>query len=113
MSRITTHILDTSLGQPAAGVAVTLSRQTDDGDWEPLGSDRTNDDGRATGLLSGPIPGPGNYRLSFRVAEHFHRSQRATFFPVVEIVFSVEDVGQHFHVPLLLSPFGYSTYRGS
>lgn len=113
MSGITTHILDTALGQPAAGVSVTLSRQVDDGDWEQLGSGRSNADGRVTNLLPGAAPGTGSYRLSFEVAEYFQASGRATFYPIVVIVFSVEDAEEHYHVPLLLSPFGYSTYRGS
>ncbi len=113
MSGITTHILDIALGRPAAGVAVVLSRQSENGDWAEVGTGRTNDDGRVADLLSAPIPGSGSYRLRFEVAEYFQRSERASFYPFVELVFSVEDVGQHYHVPLLLSPFGYSTYRGS
>lgn len=112
MSAITTHILDTSLGKPAAGVRVELHRRAE-GDWIPAGTGSTNDDGRAKELMGGAPLSAGTWRLTFHVAEHFARTGRAAFFPFVQIVFEVRDAGQHYHVPLLLNPFGYSTYRGS
>jgi 5-hydroxyisourate hydrolase len=110
---ISTHILDTSRGRPAAGVAVTLERR--DGDhWRTVTNAKTNDDGRVGALLpDAALPEPGSYRLRFDVAEYFLRHGGAAFFPVVEITFAIAEPGGHYHVPLLLSPFGYSTYRGS
>jgi 5-hydroxyisourate hydrolase len=113
MSGITTHILDTSLGKPAVGVSVTLSRKADGGEWQTVGSGHTNADGRVTDLLPGATPESGTYSFRFEVAEYFQKSGRAAFYPLVEIAFSVENPEEHYHVPLLLSPFGYSTYRGS
>lgn len=112
MAAITTHILDTSLGKPAAAVRVELHRQAG-GEWIAAGSGSTNDDGRAKELMGGEALSVGIWRLTFHVAEHFARTGRAAFFPFVQIVFEVGDAGQHYHVPLLLNPFGYSTYRGS
>jgi len=112
MAAITTHILDTSLGKPAAGVRVELHRNSD-GEWITVGAGSTNDDGRAKELMGGAALSAGTWRLTFRVAEYFARTGRAAFFPSVQIVFEVRDAGQHYHVPLLLNPFGYSTYRGS
>lgn len=111
-SPITTHVLDISLGKPAAGVAVTLARMSD-GVFSDLASGRTNDDGRVAELLPVGSLVRGTYRISFAVAPYFQASGRSAFYPHVEIVFSVQDPAEHFHVPLLLSPFGYSTYRGS
>ncbi len=114
MSTITTHVLDTSLGRPAAGLAVALSVQGSDGSWKELGRGMTDSDGRARDLFSGDGGlQPGIYRLSFETGSYFRARNLATFFPRVEITFAVTDAKQHYHVPLLLSPFGYSTYRGS
>jgi len=113
MSAITTHVLDTSVGKPAAGVAVTLEKQ-EGGGWKTLASGATNADGRAAELLpSGATLAPGTYRLHFDAAAYFRARGVESFYPHVEIVFQVKDAAQHYHVPLLLSPFGYSTYRGS
>ncbi|HEX8617165.1 MAG TPA: hydroxyisourate hydrolase [Thermoanaerobaculia bacterium] len=103
MAGITTHVLDTAQGRPAAGVAVTLSR----GD-ETLFAGTTDADGRARALEPERVQ-PGVYRIVFDTGAYNPRG----FFPSVSIVFTIEDVAQHYHVPLLLSPFGYSTYRGS
>ena len=108
MSRITTHILDTSLGKPARNVAVTLTNFED----EVVGRSQTDQDGRVKDLLSTDVQ-TGRYRLSFDVATYFNESGRHSFYPVVHIDFEVDDATQHYHVPLLISPFGYSTYRGS
>ena len=106
MSPITTHVLDTARGVPAAGVPVTLERGPD---WTEVGSGRTGDDGRLAEL--GSPSGPGTYRLRFDTAAYFRGTP--AFFPEVTVQFTVERADEHFHVPLLLSPFGYSTYRGS
>ncbi len=113
MSAITTHVLDTSLGKPAAGVAVTLEKQ-EGGVWKTLASGTTNADGRAAELLpANAALAAGTYRLHFDTAAYFRARGVESFYPHVEIVFIVKDAAQHYHVPLLLSPFGYSTYRGS
>ena len=113
MSGITTHILDVSIGRPAAGVDVRLERRTD-GHWEPIGSQTTDADGRARGLVPDDRSlTAGSYRLVFDVGAYFKNSEVDSFYDEVTIAFNVEDASQHYHVPLLLSPFGYSTYRGS
>lgn len=111
-SPITTHILDVSLGRPAASVAVRLARQ-DGAAFVELASGVTDADGRVTTLLAPGSVERGTYRLSFDVGAYFAASERSTFYPSVDVVFVVEHPDQHHHVPLLLSPFGYSTYRGS
>jgi 5-hydroxyisourate hydrolase len=113
MSPITTHVLDVSRGMPAAGVAVTLECHRD-GDWQMLGQRRTDDDGRVKDLLAdGTQLSPGTYRLTFDTASYFHKSSVEAFYATISIAFVIKDGAQHYHVPLLLSPFGYSTYRGS
>lgn len=109
MSQITTHILDTSLGKPAAGVPVVLYIQHDDY-WDIIAANTTDKNGRITEFAdqNGKLL-PGIYKLKFEVKEYFEED---AFFPFVEVVFTVSK-GEHYHVPLLLSPFGYSTYRGS
>jgi 5-hydroxyisourate hydrolase len=113
-SPITTHILDTALGKPAAGVSVTLSQQAPDQAWETLGRGVTNADGRVTDLLP-PEPRlpSGIYCVHFAVAEYFEGQGQASFYPEVEIRFHLAHPEQHYHIPLLLSPFGFTTYRGS
>lgn len=113
MSPITTHILDISLGRPAEGVAVELDRMGADGAWAPAGRGRTSADGRVGDLLKEVPPAAGRYRLRFEVGAYFERRKIASIYPVVEVVFVVDSAGGHYHIPLLLSPFGYSTYRGS
>ena len=114
MSGITTHILDVSIGKPAEAVAVKLDRQTDNGGWEPIGSQTTDADGRARDLVPEGAPLTSTvHRLTFDVGQYFSANQIVGFYPEVVIVFKVHDPSQHYHVPLLLSPFGYSTYRGS
>jgi 5-hydroxyisourate hydrolase len=108
---ISTHILDTSLGRPAAGVRVTLSREAEGG-FEEVTNAVTDADGRVKPLLV-TIPAAGAYRLHFEVAAYFARRGVEAFFPGVTVDFHVAAIQQHYHVPLLLSPFGYSTYRGS
>jgi 5-hydroxyisourate hydrolase len=109
MSGITTHILDTSLGKPAVGVLVTLSQR----DGTELARAVTDGDGRVRELAPAFTLVAGTYRLSFETAAHFRASGRDAFFERVVLEFVVTDASQHYHVPLLLTPFGYSTYRGS
>ena len=109
---ITTHVLDIARGQPAAGVTVILElRQASE--WVPIGRGTTDEKGRLNSLAEGPVA-PGTYRLIFDVGD-FHRAGglSVAFFPEVQITFNVRDPYEHYHVPLLLSPFGYSTYRGA
>lgn len=113
MSAITTHILDVSAGSPARGVLVTLERQTP-ADWEVIGKGVTDNDGRLQDLLASDVNfSPGIYRLTFDTGNYFAQQEIEGFYPQVTVAFAVLDAAQHFHVPLLLSPFGYSTYRGS
>lgn len=114
MSTISTHVLDTALGRPAPGVRVTLERLGEAGQAVMIGTGSTDDDGRMKNLVEGgALPGAGLYRLTFFVEEYFAAAGREAFYPQVEVTFRVTEATQHYHVPLLLSPFGYSTYRGS
>jgi 5-hydroxyisourate hydrolase len=115
--RLTTHVLDTMHGKPAAGLAVTLFRITGD-DREPVISTKTNSDGRCDApLLSGDTMRPGVYELVFDVAAYFREAGVALedppFLDRIPLRFGLSNAGQHYHVPLLVSPFAYSTYRGS
>ncbi len=113
MSPITTHVLDTSLGRPAAGVAVTLEIETA-GQWRKLASRATNADGRVVDLVPEGRPVErGLYRLCFETGVYFEAQGVLSFHPRIRVEFAIRDPAQHFHVPLLLSPFGYTTYRGS
>ena len=110
VSHVTTHVLDTGAGLPAAGVAVVLYAN-DGGSWAPLARGTTDADGRAKDL--GPEQlAAGKYRLNFATGAYYAQQGTATFFPEVDLVFEVTGA-EHYHVPLLLSPFAYSTYRGS
>jgi 5-hydroxyisourate hydrolase len=109
---ITTHVLDTARGLPAHGVPIVLEHATDDG-WVLVGSATTDADGRARDLVAeGTALVDGRYRLTFDTGQYFRTVGDAAFYPEVVVVFTVAGGGHH-HVPLLLSPFGYSTYRGS
>lgn len=110
VSHVTTHVLDTGNGRPAAGVAVVLF-QHDGGSWHRLAASATDEDGRAKDLGPGQLS-PGRYKLNFATGDYYAAAGTATFFPEVDLVFEVTG-GEHYHVPLLLSPFAYSTYRGS
>ena len=113
MGSISTHVLDVARGRPAARVPVILETAGKDG-GEVLASAVTDDNGRIAALLPGGHElSPGLYRLTFDTSAYFRAQQVEGFFPEVVILFEVRDAGQHYHVPLLLSPFGYSTYRGS
>jgi 5-hydroxyisourate hydrolase len=113
MSPITTHILDTALGRPAQSVSVLLELKKGK-TYTELAKGRTNSDGRLPDLLpSSHILQPGTYRLTFDTDSYFTAAGATSFYPLVQITFTITDPGQHYHVPLLLSPYGYSTYRGS
>ena len=111
MSSITTHVLDTSVGRPAEGLSVRLDVLTDDGSFLTLAERNTNAEGRVLDLLPRGRLEARTYRLTFETASYY--APGTTFFPWVEIVIHVSAPDQHHHVPLLLSPFGYSTYRGT
>lgn len=112
MSPITTHVLDTALGRPAQGIAVTLEQQEGQHTWKSLGQGVTDPDGRIRDLLAGELAA-GVYRITFHTGAYFEARGVDSFYPEVAIVFRIAAPGEHYHVPLLLSPFGYSTYRGS
>jgi 5-hydroxyisourate hydrolase len=111
LSGITTHVLDTARGRPAAGVPVVLERAADSG-WRAVARGTTDADGRAGELLSS-APQAGRYRLTFDTDVYFRAVGETGFYPEVSVTFVVGQGEEHCHVPLLLSPFGYSTYRGS
>lgn len=114
MSAITTHILDTARGRPASGVAIHLERRSPDGGWLSLGRGATDADGRQRSLLSaGEALITGFYRLTFDTGGYYASLGIEGFYPEVSVVFEIRDPAQHYHVPLLLNPYGYSTYRGS
>jgi 5-hydroxyisourate hydrolase len=113
MKRISTHILDLARGKPASDVPVRLEIQEAEGEWRLLQSAQTDQDGRCAQLLSGEDLPPGRYRLVFDTATYFHALEVDGLYPVVEITFQVREGESHFHIPLLLSANGYTTYRGS
>jgi len=113
-SPITTHVLDTALGCPAAGVPIRLYFEESPDRWTILATGITDDDGRITNLL--PVDHqlkPGKYRMRFNTGDYFSHNKVEGFYPVAEVVFIATPNAGHYHIPLLLSPFGYSTYRGS
>lgn len=114
MSTVTTHVLDVSRGRPAAGVELTLAVLGHADKWVRIASAKTDADGRVRQLVPPGKPlEPGTYRLRFETGPYFLGQGEPGFYPHVDVVFSIREAGSHFHVPLLLSPFGYSTYRGS
>lgn len=114
VSPITTHVLDTARGRPAAGIKVRLERLAGEEKWDNLAQGATNQDGRVADLLqAGSKLETGVYRLTFDTRSYFDGLDLKTFYPYVTITFEITEPGQHYHVPLLLSAFGYSTYRGS
>ena len=114
MSQITTHILDIARGMPARNVAITLSRLQDDNSWAEVGSGKTNDDGRIPDLCEqGLVLEAGTYQMHFDTAAYFTAVGDPIFYPWADVVFTIGGDGQHYHIPLLLSPYGHSTYRGS
>ena len=114
IKRISTHVLDLARGKPAPGVPVRLERQESSGIWRPLASAYTDHDGRCAELLPETEElSQGLYRLAFDSASYYAAQKIETLYPVIEISFRVRDGESHFHIPLLLSPNGYTTYRGS
>jgi 5-hydroxyisourate hydrolase len=109
MSTITTHVLDTALGRPASGVPVRLEAIAPP---TTIATATTNEDGRVLDLGPERVDA-GTYRLVFDTASYFEATGQTGFFPEVSLTFTLTDPDQHYHVPLLLSPFAYSTYRGS
>jgi len=107
---ISTHVLDTMRGTPAAGLEVTLHRHEPDGDWKEVAQAETDADGRVRTLTDEKVD-PGEYRLDFDTRPYFERSGLGAFYPSVSVAFTFE--GGHLHVPLLLSAFGYTTYKGT
>jgi hydroxyisourate hydrolase len=113
MTGITTHVLDLARGCPAADIAVTLEFERD-GEWQAIGWGRTDPDGRLRALMpAGAAVESGAYRLIFHTREYFEAGNVAVFYPTVTIAFQTEAGRRHYHVPLLLGPFGYTTYLGT
>jgi 5-hydroxyisourate hydrolase len=121
---LSTHVLDAMAGTPAAGVAVRLERRLANGGWTELASGRTGADGRLTGWLAdgesadreaaaAGEPAAGVHRLTFDTGAYFAGRDVPSLYPEVTITFEVRDAAQHLHLPVLLSPYAYSTYRGS
>ena len=106
---ISTHILDTSLGFPAQGVAVKLEKKNGNA-WQVIADEKTNTDGRIVFNCPKEV---GTYRLQFQIEEYFKKNNIPPFFLEAPVVFQITDIARKYHVPLLLNPYGYSTYRGS
>jgi 5-hydroxyisourate hydrolase len=113
MSQITTHVLDTAKGLPAEGITISLQRPIGKDQWEHITSGTTNSDGRVANFMTDDqVITPGIYRMLFDTKAYFEQNNTQGFYPEVPIIFEITDT-EHYHIPLLLSPFGYSTYRGS
>lgn len=114
MSAITTHVLDTARGRPAANIPVLLERRGRTGDWEAVGKGETDHEGRLRNLYpeSSPLV-PGVYRIMFQTRSYFESLDLAAFYPEVVVVFETAPGETHYHVPLLIGPFGFTTYRGT
>lgn len=113
---LSVHVLNLQTGEPSAGIRVDLERRVGTDRWQPLGSGVTNAQGRIPGLVPAdalPSWGAGEYRVVFRTGEFYAQQKQASFFPEIPVVIRVDSAQQHYHVPLLLSPFGFSTYRGN
>jgi 5-hydroxyisourate hydrolase len=110
---LSTHVLDLGTGRPARGVAVRLARHSDAGGWAKVAERVTDDHGRVPDFLAGAPLETGRYLLTFDTGDYFRAKGEQSFHPEVSVMFEVGDSAQHYHVPLLLSAFGYSTYRGS
>lgn len=113
MSPITTHVLDTAKGCPAQGLTITLKQQSSDGSYRTLAQGKTNSDGRITDLLQPNSLVVGTYQMHFDTGGYFRDNQNEGFYPEATITFTIKNTTEHYHIPLLLSPYGYTTYRGS
>jgi len=114
MSPITTHVLDTSQGCPGANIQVRLEQQKNGGNWQEISSGVTNADGRVMDLIpEEEVLDSGIYRMIFVTGPYLEQQGISFFYPEIEVRFLLSHPEQHYHIPLLLSPFGYSTYRGS
>jgi 5-hydroxyisourate hydrolase len=114
MSAITTHVLDTALGRPAAGIAVRLEQRARAGEWTAIGQGETDRDGRLRSLHPEGSPlAAGVYRITFDTKSYFASRRVAAFYPEVVVVFETMAGETHYHVPLLIAPFGFTTYRGT
>jgi 5-hydroxyisourate hydrolase len=113
ISGITTHVLDVSIGKPAAGMPIVLEVEEVGRGWKHMARGVTDKDGRLRDLLADGALVEGTYRLTFDTYAYFGDRKTTTLYPQVSVVFSVRDSKERYHIPLLLSPFGYSTYRGS
>ena len=114
MTRVSTHVLDTARGVPAKDISVHLEKHENSGEWRILSTARTDEDGRCSQLLpDGETLAPGIYRLSFDTASYFTAQGVHGLYPIVQITFGVREGETRFHIPLLLSAHGYTTYRGS
>jgi 5-hydroxyisourate hydrolase len=112
MSQLTTHILDTTKGRPAPGIRISLHQQHNE-EWKEISIGTTNSDGRVSDLLKkDALLDLGIYKLRFETGEYFDKQGIQSFYPFVEIIFNITSP-EHYHIPLLISPHGYSTYRGS
>jgi len=112
MSQITTHVLDINRGLPCKGIQVNLCQKIKD-DWKVIGEEETDSNGRCKSFLAeGEKLQGGIYRLRFETQEYFSLKGEVSFYPYIDIIFQLDESGSHYHVPLLLSAFGYSTYRG-
>lgn len=109
---LSTHILDTALGRPVANVTLTLS-QLDDETWRTIGSGHTDADGRCKTLLGDRLLEATTYKLTFLTAPYFVAQQLPSLYPFIEIIFTIANPAEHYHIPLLLTANGYTTYRGS
>jgi 5-hydroxyisourate hydrolase len=112
MSGITTHVLDTARGRPASGMRVVLEAHGDGG-WTAVGEGQTDADGRVPGLAPDGAVRRGVHRLTFFTGDWFAAEHLQGFYPLVTVVCEIDDPAAHYHVPLLISPYGYATYRGS
>lgn len=112
-SPITSHVLDTALGAPARGLGLRLDVLEPGGAWKTIKEGTTNDDGRVPGLMEEGSLEARTYRMTFETGAYHAVRGQSCFYPRVEVIFTIDDPAAHYHVPLLLSPFGYSTYRGS
>ncbi|KAM3624702.1 uncharacterized protein V6R79_000436 [Siganus canaliculatus] len=112
-SPLTTHVLNTAMGIPGSNMSLSLHRLDTTNTWILITNGATNDDGRCPGLLTKEMFTPGVYKMRFETGQYWESMGESCFYPYVEIVFTINDPGQKYHIPLLLSRFSYSTYRGS